>query len=190
MVAGETGHALKLLRDTWGHMAKSVPGTMWEKMAVDGRPEANTAPGLGLPTSRPEGEGFSSLAHAWSTGPVQALSEYVLGLRARSPGYGRWIIAPQLGDLRWAQGQVGTPHGPLVSRWQRGSRSFRLTVDGPACTRGDVVVPLLGKARVIAMDGQVVWSRPKTPGGTTAVRQGDSVRFTNVTGRHTFALQD
>ena len=151
--------ALDLIRREWGHMVYTDPkSTVWEKMALDGTPQPNYGGGQGLPTTRPEGEGYVSLAHAWSAGPVPALSHYVLGARDTGIGYDTWTVAPQLGDLHWAQGQVPTPHGPLVSRWRRGNHDsyFRLTVTAPKGTRGTVVIPLLGKPRTIARDGKVI----------------------------------
>jgi hypothetical protein len=167
--------ALDLVRRLWGHMLGADPGsTTWEKVGLDGLPQPNQAnPGGALPTTRPEGEGYVSLAHAWSTGPVPALSEWVLGLRPERPGYRTWIVDPQPGDLRWAQGQVGTPAGPLVSRWERGPGDgwLKLTVSAPPGTTGEVVVPTLGRARAVWMDGHRV-SGPRIP---------------NVRGTHTFA---
>ncbi|MDX6665815.1 MAG: alpha-L-rhamnosidase, partial [Solirubrobacteraceae bacterium] len=186
----DAGGALELIRRLWGHMLASDPGsTTWEKVGLDGLPQPNQANPGGVPTNRPEGEGYVSLAHAWSTGPVTALSEWVLGLRPTEPGYTHWIADPQLGDLRWAQGRIGTPAGPLAARVARGAgdRSLRLTVSGPAGTTGDVVVPLLGHERSIALDGRVVWRAGAPTAGTAAVRDGDGVRFTGCRGRHTFA---
>jgi alpha-L-rhamnosidase len=186
----DTEGALELIRRLWGHMLASDPGsTTWEKVGLDGLPQPNQANPGGVPTNRPEGEGYVSLAHAWSTGPVTALSEWVLGLRPTEPGYQRWIVDPQMGDLRWAQGQVGTPAGRLVSRWERGDgdRWLQLTVAAPRGTSGDVVVPLLGADRDIAMDGAMVWSNGTAAPGVTAVRQSAGVRFEGLSGRHTFA---
>jgi hypothetical protein len=183
----DAGGALELIRRLWGHMLRSDPGsTTWEKVGLDGLPQPNSANPGPLPTSRPEGEGYVSLAHAWSTGPVTALSEWVLGVRPLQPGYKRWLVDPQPGNLRWAQGQVPTPRGPIVARWQRGDGWFRLTVAAPGATAGDVVVPAAA-ADEIAMDGRVVWSRSQPAPGISASAGPDGVRFANVRGRHTFA---
>jgi hypothetical protein len=145
---------------------------VWEKVALDGSPQPNDGGRGGPDTTRPEGEGYVSLAHAWSGGPVPALSGYVLGARATAPGYARWIVAPQPGDLRWAQGQVPTPHGPLVSRWTRARGGFTLTVHGPRGTRGVVEVPRLGRRRAVYRDG-----RPAGTGRRFVVRGGATHTF-------------
>ena len=186
---GEANATLSLIRREWGHMLADGPGTLWEKVGFDGLP-ANYAP-LQAPTPdfSGSGAGFSSLAHGWSGGPVPALSGYVLGIRPTAPGYRRWIIAPQPGDLRFAQGQAATPHGAISSRWQRGpsDRSFKLTVIAPAHTTGTVEVPLLGRRRAIAIDGRVVWDGRHALGGVGAHVVDGAAAFADIRGEHTFA---
>ncbi len=115
-------------------------------------------------------------AHGWGGGPVPALSGYVLGIRPTAPGYRHWLVAPQPGDLRFAQGQAPTPHGPLASRWRREGGSFKLTVVAPKGTSGVVILPLPRHARAIAMDGKDVHAKRR--GGTARVKVG--------AGQHTF----
>jgi alpha-L-rhamnosidase len=136
------------------------PGTVWESMQLNGVPKS----------------GGISLAHGWGGGPVPALSGYVLGIRPTAPGYRHWIIAPQPGDLRFAQGQAPTPHGPIASRWRRGGGSFKLTVAAPRGTSGVVELPLPRHTRTIAMDGKVVHA--KRSGGVARIKPG--------AGTHTF----
>ena len=159
---GDTNGALNLIRRTWGQMLAKGPGTLWESMRLDGVPKS----------------GGISLAHGWAGGPVPALSGYVLGIRPTAPGYRRWIIAPQPGNLRFAQGDAPTPRGPISSRWRRGGGSFKLTIVAPRGTSGVVKVPAPRHARTIAVDGKVV----------KAKRRGGVVRFSKVRGRHTFVV--
>jgi hypothetical protein len=187
--AGDAGGALKLIRRTWGQMLAKGPGTVWERMAFDGMP-ANYAP-LQAPVDPfgASGAGNTSLAHGWAGGPVPALSGYVLGIRPTAPGYREWIVAPQPGDLRFAQGKAPTPRGSVASRWKRGrgGKSFKLTVKAPKGTSGVVEVPLLGHSRTIAIDGQIAWRRGRAVGGVRAKREGDAVAFSRIEGTHTFA---
>ncbi len=185
----DTRGALRLIRRTWGHMITAGPGTFWEKVGFDGLP-ANY-----MPLQKPVnffsggnlGAGWVSLAHGWGGGPVPALSGYVLGIRPTAPGYRRWVVAPQPGDLRFAQGQAPTAHGALVSRWKRDATSFKLTVAGPRRTSGRVEVPLLGRRRTIAMDGRIVWNGRRALGGMHAQEVSGAVTFRGVRGCHTFA---
>ncbi len=159
---GDTTGALSLMRRTWGQMLARGPGTVWESMQLDGAPKS----------------GGISLAHGWSGGPLPALSEYVLGIRPTAPGYRHWMVAPQPGDLHFAQGKAPTPHGALSSRWRRGGHSFKLTVVAPRGTAGVVKLPLPRHARRIAVDGKVVHVK----------RRGGVATFRKVKGQHTFVV--
>jgi hypothetical protein len=160
--AGDTDSALNLMRRTWWQMLSRGPGTVWESMRLDGVPKS----------------GGISLAHGWAAGPVPALSGYVLGIRPTSPGYRHWIVAPQPGDLRFAQGQAPTPHGPIASRWFHRGGVFKLTVLAPRGTSGVVEVPAFPHAHTIALDGKTVHVK----------RRRGVFRFSKVSGRHTFVV--
>jgi hypothetical protein len=192
----DTAGALDLMRREWGHMVDTDPNsTLWEKMAFDGdlasySPNQSGTGTSANPDNGPGGRGITSMAHGWSGGPVPALSGYILGIRPVSAGFATWIVEPQVGDLTWAQGQAPTPHGAIVSRWQRGPAdgSFVMTAGGASGTTGTVAVPLLGRDRTIARDGAIVWSAGAPAGaGAGAVRDGDYIRFPAPTGVHTFA---
>jgi alpha-L-rhamnosidase len=190
---GETAKGYDLMRRMFGHMVDTDPNTtFWEKLAPDGDTASYTPLQAGndqLPSNVGTNRGFASLGHSWSASGGPALSMYTLGIRPTAPGFSHWIVAPQPGDLRWAQGQVPTPAGPIVSRWKRGAggRSFVLTVSAPASTKGAVAVPELGSHRAIAMDGRRVWNRGRpAPGVSAEVRDG-AVVFEGIGGRHTFA---
>jgi hypothetical protein len=173
--AGDTDGALALIHNMWNQMTDpSGPyytGTLWEKLNKDGTDvDAN-----------------ASLSHGWAGAPVSSLSRYVVGARPVTAGYKTWLIAPQLGNLKWAQGRVPTPAGPLVSRWRRDDSSFTLTVSAPGGTSGTVAIPELGHSRTIAMDGVVVWRDGAPAGGVTAEERDGAVQFSAFTGSHTFA---
>lgn len=175
--AGDTDGALALIHNLWDQMTdKRGPyytGALWEKLNQDGTDvDAN-----------------ASLAHGWATGPVSTLTGYLVGARPVTAGYKTWIIAPQPGNVEWAQGRIPTPAGALVSRWQRGhgSSSFTLTMGAPDGTSGTVAVPELGRSRTITMDSRVVWRNGAPAAGVTAVERDGTVQFSGVTGTHTFA---
>lgn len=176
--AGDSDGALDLIHLMWDQMInKSGPyytGTLWEKLNQDGTDvDAN-----------------ASLSHGWASGPVWSLSAYLLGARPVTAGFKEWIIAPQpAGTLPWAQGQVPTPSGPLVSRWRHDSDddTFKLTMSAPSGTSGTVAVPLLGNDRTIAMDGKVVWQNGSPASGVAAEAHDGAVHFIGITGSHTFA---
>src|SRR5262249_29322372 len=130
-------------------------------------------------------KGYVSNAHPWSTGPVSALSKYVLGMRPTAPGWTGWIVEPQAGDLTFAQGQVQTQTGTVISRWESDApRSFfHLTVQGNSTYPGVVAIPLFGVTnRAIWRDNVKVWENGTWLGGATGTVSNDYVRFTIVSG--------
>ena len=167
--------ALALIRQEWGYMIQHDPGGVdWERIQLNGVPAGGPA--------------ADSSAHAWSTGPTAALSMFVLGVRPTTPGYRRWSVAPQPGDLRWAQGIVPTRRGPLSVRWRRKrGRSFVLTVRVPRGTSGKVVVPLIHRGGTIARSGRIVWSNGRPAPGVRAHRAGRTVVFAQHRGLSTYA---
>ena len=170
---GRTSAALSLVRQEWGYVVSHDPGGVdWERIQPAGVPAG--------------GQTADSAAHAWSTGPTAALSEYVLGVAPVRPGYATWSIAPQPGDLHWAQGSVPTPHGTIAVRWSRTPGSFVVTESTPAGTNGTVTVPL-GPDGTIARDGTVVWRAGRPAPGVAAHLAGTSVVFTQTAGVATFA---
>ena len=189
----QTGQALDLIRRLWGHMLANDPGdTLWEKLTVEGgvAPYQGFNPD-GTPIIENARSGETSLAHGWAAGPTAALSAYVLGMRPVSPGWAKWLAEPQPGDLKFAQGSVGTPEGRLGVRWERdagGTPSFRISVRVPRGTTGTVAVPLLGGSRTIGRDGRVVWKGGRDIGEAQARAAGGYVRFHEPQpGLHTYA---
>ena len=114
----ETLAGLDLVRRFWGYQLSQDPhSTLWEHAKTDGTPN------LGA---------FSSLAHGWAAGPTESLTTDVLGVNPTSAGFARFDVAPHPGDLRWAQGEVPTPHGTIEAAWTRsGDERFSLEVRVP-----------------------------------------------------------
>lgn len=167
---GDADGALDLIRRWWGHMLGNGPGTGWFLANNDGSVR----------------RGYFANS-SWTTA-LPALSEGILGVRPTAPGYRRWVVAPQLSGLRWAQGRVPVPGGGISVRWKRtADDGLILTVSPPKPGTGEVAVPLLGRQRTIAMDGWIVWRDGQPVEGADAQQSGDAVVFSNVRGEHTFA---
>ncbi len=152
-VAGDGVDALTLIRTEWGYMLNSPLGTrstFWEGYHVDG----NMADYYGslYPVS------YTSLAHAWSTGPVIALSQFVVGIADTSAGGASVSVIPQPSGLSYAYGKQVTPHGAVYVGWRSARSGFALRVNTPpGVALSRVGVPLLGAARTISLNGRVVW---------------------------------
>ena len=76
--------------------------------------------------------------HGWSCTPTKDMVFYTLGVTPAEPGYAAARIAPRLGGLAWAEGQVPTPHGLIAVR----ATDKGVTIDSPV----PVVVDLEGQA--------------------------------------------
>lgn len=75
------------------------------------------------------------------------LPTHVLGVQPVEPGFARVRIAPQLGDLAWAEGIVPTPHGDVSVR--RDNEPLRGAVTLPPGMEGKVVLPAPDRTLVV-----------------------------------------
>ncbi|MCW5891498.1 MAG: hypothetical protein KIT14_13235 [bacterium] len=106
---GRAEAALALVRRYWGGMLARGATTFWESFD----PDEDRATELDL-----YGRRYGvSLCHGWSGAIAGTLAAHVLGVAPAAPGCARLVLAPQLGDLAWAEGDVPTPHGPVRVRW-------------------------------------------------------------------------
>jgi len=173
--SNDAAGALDLMRRLWGLQVDPdsgyYTGTFWEFVLQNGLPS----------------RGFDSLAHAWGAGPTQVLTEAVVGATAVDPGYATWEVKPQTVDLKWAQGQVPTAHGPLLVKWAQDDQAragaadgrFHLEVTSPPGTRGEVWVPLFSTDRSA--------SHALTPGATLLRRDHNHDVYSVGEGTHEFS---
>jgi len=137
----QTGHndsALRVLRGYWGAMLAEGATSCWE--AYDPHwPKADFHANLYADGSHGY---FVSLCHGWSSGPTSWLTERVLGVRPTGGGFQTAEIAPHLGDLRWAEGDVPTPRGLIHVRAEMGATGvLAVRVTLPPGVDAQVVLP-------------------------------------------------
>ena len=118
---GQMTPVLNAIRERWGDMLDKGATTAWE-----------TFSGFQV------GWWTRSWCHAWSALPAYLLSAFVLGVRPLEPGYRRALIAPQLGDLTWAEATVPTPHGPIAVRVEKAERGLIVQVTLPEGAAAEV----------------------------------------------------
>jgi hypothetical protein len=152
--AGEDRGALSLIRRAWGTMLRRGPSTFYEGSRYDGVPAYE----LGLQ--------HGSVDHRWASGVGALLQQYVLGVTPTRPGFATWQVAPHGGDLRWAQGRVPTPQGPLTTWWARLGRpgspsAYTMVVSAPSRTRGELELPVPDRGQ-LTFDGHEIWPRHET----------------------------
>ncbi|KAL1877478.1 hypothetical protein Daus18300_002465 [Diaporthe australafricana] len=145
--------------------------------------------GIG-PGGTPYEDGFTSMAHGWSTGVVPLLTNHALGLRPLAPGFRHWLFAPSSNweGMDWARGTVKSLWGPLWVQWQRVETSLNMIVDAPEGTDGSIVVPLAYGETELKLDAQVVWTKD---GGASAegVAPGDGKIVLSVKGGSRHVVQ-
>ena len=127
--ASDADTALEFISQYWGTMLDYGATTFWEGFDLDWTNNASRIDEL-VPPGKKDihgdcGEycyvGFRhSLCHGWASGPTAWLSETVLGVQPIEPGCKKVRIAPQLGYLKWAEGDYPTPFGPIHVHHERG----------------------------------------------------------------------
>ncbi len=126
-LAGHNDGALRVLRGYWGAMLAQGATSCWE--AYDPHwPKADFHANLYADANHGY---YVSLCHGWSSGPTSWLSERVLGVRPTGGGFKTAEIAPDLGDLRWAEGDVPTPRGLIHVRADRTGHGLAVRVTLP-----------------------------------------------------------
>lgn len=126
--AGDAATALDFIRTYWGAMLDLGATTFWEDFNLDWTTNAARIDELVPPGKKDIHGDFGaycyvgfrhSLCHGWASGPTAWLSQHVLGVRPLEPGCKRVRVAPQLGNLQWAEGAYPTPLGPIRVRHER-----------------------------------------------------------------------
>ncbi len=116
--AGRFDLMLRLMRERYGPMLARGATTLWESF-----------------------EPTASLCHGFSASPVYQLSTEVLGVCPLEPGFTRFRLAPQPGDLDWARGVVPTARGDIEVAWERRGKEVAIEVTVPVGTEASVVAP-------------------------------------------------
>ena len=77
--------------------------------------------------------------HAWGAAPANILPRYVLGVRPLAAGFGRILIAPQPGGLKFVEGVCPTIRGPVSVKLDAAAK--RLEVEIPPDVTARIVLP-------------------------------------------------
>ena len=173
LVIGQTQRALDLIRRSWGWYLNNANGTgstVIEGYLTNGSFGYRNYRGYAYDSS------YVSHAHAWSSGPTSALTEYVLGLRITGRVGSTWTLAPQFGDLTSAEGGFVTKLGKFQTSWEIAKNGgYRVSWSTPKGTSGKVILPRLDKNNgKVTLDG-------KSKGKVT---KGASMTFEVGGGKH------
>lgn len=108
----------------WGFWLKGGATTHWQKW--DGSGDHN---------------------HAMMGSVEEFLMQGIAGIippteEGTTPGWNHVRISPQiLSKLDWAEGKVPTPHGQVISRWERRKSGVLITITFPGPVTGELVLP-------------------------------------------------
>jgi len=80
--------------------------------------------------------------HGWGAAPLYEFPAEILGVSPAEPGFARIQIAPNPGDLSWAEGTVAIPQGHVHVRWElQEEGEFSLSVMAPAGIPVNIAFP-------------------------------------------------
>lgn len=139
--AGDIQGCLDCIRDYWGAMLDLGATSFWEDFDLAWTENAARIDEL-VPEGRKDIHGDfgnycylgfrHSLCHGWASGPTAWLSEHVLGIEVLEPGCRKVRIAPQLGNLAWAEGTYPTPLGLIrVAHVKQADGTVKSTITAP-----------------------------------------------------------
>jgi len=85
----------------------------------------------------------TTFSHPWTSGPLDVIARYLLGVRVVEPGAARIEVSPQPGNLARATGMVATVRG-LVRVDIEQSPNYRIAVTLPGNSTGTLSWPMAG----------------------------------------------
>jgi hypothetical protein len=103
-----------------------------------------------------EGFGGGTVNHAWSGGGLTILGKYVCGIAPVEPGFKKFEIMPNPGDLKYASITVPSIMGVIKSSFKNSSEGFELICQVPANTSAIGGIPSK-KYAAISINGETVW---------------------------------
>jgi len=107
--------------------------------------------------------------HAWGAAPANLLPRFVLGAQPLAPGWSRALIRPNPGDLKFAEGKVPTPQGPILVNW-RNEGVFTISLTLPPGVKAEVELPAAGNGGGVFSGGKAL---PAHRVGSRWVLDGD-----------------
>src|SRR6201985_1625632 len=122
-----------------------------------------------------------SWSHAWSASPAHIIPRKIIGIQPAEPGFGKIVIKPQPGNLKWAKMKLPSIHGDiLVDLAQDEGNWFNLNTTIPANTTALVYLPKLSEHYTLTVDGKNV---------SNAVTDGAWLMISSPSGSHAFKIK-
>jgi hypothetical protein len=100
-------------------------------------------------------KGNLTYSHPWAASPAFVVPSGLFGIQPLAPGYEKFRVKPQPGDLEHASITVPTARGKIgVAFDHGGSGAFRLVVGIPGNTSAELSVPADAATTVLYVDGK------------------------------------
>lgn len=138
---GKYEEAMDIISDYWGAMLDLGATTFWENFIYEERKNAGRIDELVSESKydiHADGGNYcyvglrGSLCHGWASGPTAWLTEHVLGIKIMEPGAKTIRIKPNLGNLKFAEGNYPTPYGKVyVKHVKQADGKINTTVHAP-----------------------------------------------------------
>lgn len=138
--AAGTADALAVMKEYYGGMLEKGATSFWEDFDVDWIDESGRIDELPRDGQKDiHGDygkycytGFRhSLCHGWSCGPIQFLSERVLGVCVTDVGCKKITVAPNLCGLSYVNGKFPTPYGVIDIRHEATADGVKTNIIAP-----------------------------------------------------------
>jgi alpha-L-rhamnosidase len=121
---------------SWKHMVESGTTITWEAWDQKYKPNQDWN-------------------HAWGAAPANLLPRFVLGAQPLAPGWSRALIRPCPGNLKFAEGKIPTPRGPIQISWKN-EGVFILSLDLPPGVKARIEPPATADSRGVFLGGKPV----------------------------------
>lgn len=170
MLAGQPQRTIDLIRFMWHDYMLKDP-RMTGASFIEGYDVNNT---LHYPAY--ENDPRVSHAHAWSTGPITALTNYVAGIQVLSPS--TWSIHPQVGDLTFVHAGFTVGSGSYHLKSKAGQGGLQYTVSTPKGSSGSIIfegLPCTARLSIRSISSTSKFKYAKTVTASAGVIKVDKV---------------
>ena len=118
--------------------------------------------------------------HVWGAAPANLVTRGLFGIVPLEPGFRKFRIKPQAGNLEWAQIRVPSIIGEIAAAFRSTpGKSFTLEVTIPANTEAEVWLPLITKTPTLVVDGKDL--RP--------TKEDGHIKLLLTSGKHTLEVR-
>ena len=160
--------ALETIRDHWGSQITYGATSFIENF----HPSWNND--LRPMDAPPNGQcGYTSLCHPWGGGVVKWLSEEILGVKPRSPGFETVDILPHPGrTLSFVKGDMPTPKGNIKVHFDVEKGEASITI--PEGIHANIGIPKVEKEIVsVKLNGKQAWAKEIGAKSGSSIKEKD-----------------